>query len=70
MRRWKWNKVQRRIFNIAQYWYKVETTLHNVVWTLLQRWYNIIATLFQRSLNYIEANLSSNKYVFVEFVDR
>ena len=37
---------------------------------VIQRWYNIIATLFQRSLNYIEANLSSNKYVFVEFVDR
>ena len=50
IRCWKWNKIQRRIFIVAQSWYNfsarhwknVKTTLHNVV----QR----RTTLFQRSL--------------------
>ena len=45
IRRWKWNKIRRRIFNVAQRWYNVsarrwnnvETTLHNVETTLYQR---------------------------------
>ena len=43
IQRWKWNKMRRRIFNVAQRWYNVssvrpwnnvKTTLHNVKTTL------------------------------------
>ena len=44
IRRWKWNKIRRRIFIIAKCWYNVrarrwnnvETKLHNVETTLVQ----------------------------------
>ena len=52
IRRWKWNKIRRRIFNVVQRWYNVnarrwknvETTLHNVE-TMLR---NVGITLIQR----------------------
>ena len=57
--RWKWNKIWRRIFNVAQRWYNisarrwnnveatlhnVETTLHIVGTTLIQRCFNLAST--------------------------
>ena len=53
--RWKWNKIRRRIFNVAQRWYNVsvrrwnnvETTLHNVETTL----HNVDTMLFQPSID-------------------
>ena len=65
-RRWKWNKIRRRIFNVAQCWYNVsarswnnvettlnnvETTLHNVGLTLIQCCYNLASTLVKAILN-------------------
>ena len=57
--RWKWNKIRRRIFNVAQRWYNVsarrwnnvETTLHNVGTTLIQRCFNLASTLVKTILN-------------------
>ena len=66
--RWKWNKIRRRIFNVAQRWYNVsarrrnnvdttlhnvETTLHNVGTTLIQRCFNLAWTLVKPLLNLI-----------------
>ena len=59
IRRWKWNKIRRRIFNVAQRWYNVsarrwnnvETTLHNVGTTLIQRCFNLASTLVKAILN-------------------
>ena len=59
---WKGNKIQRRIFNVAQHWYNVsahvettlhnvETTLHNVGTTLIQRCFNLASTLVKTILN-------------------
>ena len=53
--RWKWNKIRRRIFNVAPHWYnisarrwsKVKTTLHKVETTL----HNIGKSLYQRCFN-------------------
>ena len=57
--RWKWNKIWRRIFNIAQRWYNVsvrrwnnvETTLHNVEIALIQCCFNLASTLVKAILN-------------------
>ena len=66
IRRWKWNKSRRRIFNITQSWYNVsarrwnnvettlhnfETTLHNVGTTLIQRCFNLALTLVKPILS-------------------
>ena len=59
IRRWKWNKIWRRIFNVAQRWYNVsarrwnnvKTTLHNVGTTLIQRCFNLASTLVKPILN-------------------
>ena len=66
IRHWKWNKIRRRIFNVAQPWYNVsarrwnnvettlhndETTLHNVRTTLIQRCFSLASTLFKTVLN-------------------
>ena len=67
--------IQRRCPTLKQRWikaaqsrYNYYSTLYNVISTLLQRWYTIISTLFQRGLNfswsYIETNLASEKYGF------
>ena len=61
IRRWKWNKIRRRIFNVAQRWYNVsvrrwnniETTLHNVGTTLIKRCFNRASTLVKAILNLI-----------------
>ena len=68
IRRWKWNKIRRRIFNVAQRWYNVsarrwnnvkttlhnvKTTLHNVGATLIQRCFNLASTLVKAILNQI-----------------
>ena len=53
--RWKWNKIQRRIFNVTQRWYNVsawrwnnvKTTLHKFKTTL----HNVGTTLFQPSVD-------------------
>ena len=50
IRRWKWNKTRRRIFNVAQRWdnisarrwNNVETTLHNAGTTLIQRCFKLV----------------------------
>ena len=66
--RWKWNKIRRRIFNVAQRWYNfgarrwnnVEITLHNnetlynVGTKLIQRCFNLASTLVKAVLNPIE----------------
>ena len=68
VRRWKWNKIRRRIFNVAQRWYNfgarrwnnVEITLHNnetlynVGTKLIQRCFNLASTLVKAVLNPIE----------------
>ena len=59
IRRWKWSKIQRRIFNVAQLWYNVsvrrrsnvETTLNNVGIMLIQRCFNLASTLVKPILN-------------------
>ena len=59
IRRWIWNKIRGRIFNVAQRWYNVsarrwnnvETTLHNVGTTLIQRCFNLASTLVKAILN-------------------
>ena len=56
--RWKWNKIRRWIFNVAERWYNVsvrrrnsnETTLHNVDTTLGQRRFNVVLTLIKTTL--------------------
>ena len=60
IQRWKWNKIRRRIFNIAQRWYNVsarrwnnvETTLHNVETTL----HNVGTTLIQHCFNLVDVS--------------
>ena len=64
--RWKWNKIRRRIFNVAQHWYninarrwskvkttlhKVETTFHNIGKSLYQRCFNVASILVKGILN-------------------
>ena len=66
VRRCKWNKIQRRIFNVAQRCYNVsawrwnnveitlhniETMLYNVGTTLIQRCFNLASTLVKAVLN-------------------
>ena len=59
IQRWKWQKIRRRIFNVAQRlynvstrrWNNVETTLHNVHTTLYQRCFNVAWTLVKAILN-------------------
>ena len=66
IRRWKWNKIRRRIFKVAERWYdvsarrwnnvettlhNVETTLHNVCTTLIQRCFTPASTLVKTILN-------------------
>ena len=54
VRRWKWNKIRRRIFNVAQLWYNVsarrlnnvEITLHNI-----ETMFNLASTLVKAVLN-------------------
>ena len=41
--RWKWNKIRRRIFNVAQRWYNVG----------VRRWNNVETTLIQLYLNFV-----------------
>ena len=65
-RRCKWNKIRRRIFNVAQRCYNVsawrwnnveitlhniETMLYNVGTTLIQRCFNLASTLVKAVLN-------------------
>ena len=38
---WEWNKIQRRVFNVAQHWYKVR----------VQRWNNVHTTLSKHCFN-------------------
>ena len=66
VRRCKWNKIRRRIFNVAQRCYNVsawrwnnveitlhniETMLYNVGTTLIQRCFNLASTLVKAVLN-------------------
>ena len=48
IRRWKWNKIRRRIFKIAQRWYNVGARRWNNV---AKRWYNVDTTLFPPSVD-------------------
>ena len=43
IQRWKWNKIRRRIFNIAQRWYNVG----------VRRWNNVETALIQVCLNFV-----------------
>ena len=43
--RWKWNKIQSRIFNVAQHWYNVGVQRSNNVRSTLN---NVNASVFQR----------------------
>ena len=52
VRRWKWNKIRRRIFNVAQRWYNVSARRwNNVETTLIQRCFNLVSTLVKPILN-------------------
>ena len=52
VQRWKWNKIRRRFFSVAQSWYNVGSWCWNNVETTL---HSVASTLFQRSLNVVEA---------------
>ena len=62
IRRWKWNNIRPRIFNVAQRWYNVsarhwnnvKTTLHNFGTTLIQCCFNLASTLVKAILNPIK----------------
>ena len=69
---WKWNKIRRRIFNVAQRWYNIsalhwnnfkttlhtiETTLCNVGTTLIQLCFNLVSTLVKAILNPIRLDM-------------
>ena len=45
IRRWKWNKIRSRIFNVAQHWYNVGVQRRNNVKSTLD---NLYATVFRR----------------------
>ena len=51
IRRWKWNKIRRRIFNVAQRWYNVSA------W----RWNNADTKLFQPSVDVSDTYIESNR---------
>ena len=61
IRRWKWNKIRRRTFNVAQRWYNVSAQRwnnatqcrNNVGTTLIQRCFNLASTLVKAILNSI-----------------
>ena len=55
IQRWKWNKIRRRIFNFAQRWHNVETTL-------LQLPIDVVSTQSQRCLSYIKTNRAIVQY--------
>ena len=70
IRRSKWKKIQRRIFNAAQRWYNavtrkwynVEITLHNVETTFC----NVVLTFLEPSVKVsIESSWASDDYGFV-----
>lgn len=66
IRLWKWNKIQNRIFRVAQNWYNVavqrwsnvKSTLHNVNATVFQR----CAISFQRCYNITLHNYITLQY--------
>ena len=48
IRRWKWNKIRRRIFNVAQRWYNVGVwQWNNVETTLIQLYLDVVSTWSQ-----------------------
>ena len=50
--RWKWNKIRRRIFNVAHHWYNVSAgRWNNVGTTLVQRCFNLASTFVKTILN-------------------
>ena len=59
IRRWKWNKIRGRSFNVKQRWYNigvrrwnnVEATLFNVVRKLYLRCFNVASMLLQLDSN-------------------
>ena len=52
IRHWKWNKIRRRIFNVAQRWYNVSARRwNNVETTLIKRCFNLTWTLVKAILN-------------------
>ena len=52
IRRWKWNKTRRPIFNVAQRWNNVSARRWNNVETMLiQRCFNLASTLIKGILN-------------------
>ena len=65
IRRWEWNKIRSRNFNVAQHY---ATSVSDDEITLKQPWYNLISILFQHGLivskNYIETNRACDKYGF------
>ena len=65
IRRWEWNKIRRRNFNVAQHWCNVGVRRWNNVETTL---INLISVLFQHGLivskNYIETTRACDKYGF------
>ena len=60
IRRWKWNKIRGRIFDVAQYWYNVgvqhwnnaKSTLHNV-FNVAQCPFNVVSTLIWYYFNIV-----------------
>ena len=53
--RWKWNKIWRQFFNVAQLWYnvdwEVETTLKQRCIMFKQHWNNVDTMLYQHCFN-------------------
>ena len=50
--RWKWNKIRRRIFHVAQRWYNVSARRwNNAGTTLIQCCFNLVSTLVKTIFN-------------------
>ena len=67
IRRWKQNKIWRRIFNVVQRGYNVSARRWN---NFAQRWNNVVSLLFERirlnfSENYVGPNRARDGHKFV-----
>ena len=61
IRCWNWNKIQRRIFNIAQRWYNVGVRRwNNVDTTLSCRCFKMVSTLVKAISKPVRLAISSN----------
>ena len=66
IRSWKWNKIRRRIFNVAQRWYNVGVRRwNNVETTLIQLYLNFVPIVLDIGKSCIKTSRASDKYRLV-----